>query len=97
MSNTHLSLRIHLVWATKNRRPWLDPEWRSRLFACMDGRRVGRGNEKQLLPGFSMDLRMGVRMHLRRVGQSFRYSRSLFVWARLTGISVLFASFIRRM
>src|SRR5687768_4950307 len=34
MSNTHLSLRIHLVWATKNRRPWLDPEWRSRLFAC---------------------------------------------------------------
>lgn len=34
MSNTHLSLRIHLVWATKNRRPWLDPEWRPRLFAC---------------------------------------------------------------
>lgn len=35
MSNTHLSLRVHLVWATKNRRPWLDPEWRSRLFACV--------------------------------------------------------------
>jgi putative transposase len=34
MSNTHLSLRVHLVWATKDRRPWLDPEWRSRLFAC---------------------------------------------------------------
>jgi putative transposase len=34
MSNTHLSLRIHLVWATKDRRPWLDPEWRPRLFAC---------------------------------------------------------------
>ncbi len=34
MSHTHLSLRVHLVWATKDRRPWLDPEWRSRLFAC---------------------------------------------------------------
>lgn len=31
---TYLSLRVHLVWATKDRRPWLDPEWRSRLFAC---------------------------------------------------------------
>ena len=29
--------------------------------------------------------------------QSFRYSRSRFVCARLTGISVPFASFIRRM
>jgi putative transposase len=34
MSHTHLSLRVHLVWATKGRKPWLDPEWRSRLFAC---------------------------------------------------------------
>ncbi len=45
MSNTHLSLRIHLVWATKNRRPWLDPEWRSRLFACIETivtRKAGR-------------------------------------------------------
>ena len=33
MSHTHLSLRVHLVWATMDRRPWLDPEWRSRLFA----------------------------------------------------------------
>src|SRR6188472_1758763 len=35
MADTYLSLRVHLVWATKNRRPWLDPEWRSRLFACV--------------------------------------------------------------
>jgi putative transposase len=34
-ADTYLSLRIHLVWATKNRRPWLDPEWRPRLFACI--------------------------------------------------------------
>jgi REP element-mobilizing transposase RayT len=32
--DTYLSLRVHLVCATKDRRPWLDPEWRSRLFAC---------------------------------------------------------------
>ena len=32
--DTYLSLRVHLVWATKDRQPWLDPEWRSRLFAC---------------------------------------------------------------
>jgi REP element-mobilizing transposase RayT len=34
MADTYLSLRVHLVWATKNRRPWLDPEWRPRLYAC---------------------------------------------------------------
>ena len=34
MADTYLSLRVHLVWATLNRRPWLDPEWRSRLYAC---------------------------------------------------------------
>jgi hypothetical protein len=32
-----------------------------------------------------------------RRGYSFRYSRSRFVWLRLTGISVAFASFILRM
>jgi hypothetical protein len=31
------------------------------------------------------------------VGYSFRYSRSRLVWERLTGISVLLASFILRM
>src|SRR4051812_44528687 len=36
MADTYLSLRMHLVWATKNRRPWLDPEWRPRLFACIE-------------------------------------------------------------
>jgi putative transposase len=34
MADTYLSLRVHLVWATKQRRPWLDPEWRPRLYAC---------------------------------------------------------------
>jgi REP element-mobilizing transposase RayT len=45
MSNTHLSLRVHLVWATKDRRPWLDPEWRSRLFACVAAVVDRRGGE----------------------------------------------------
>ena len=31
-----------------------------------------------------------------RLDYSFKYSRSRFVWVRLTGISVPFASFIRR-
>ena len=35
MADTYLSLRVHLVWATKNRHPWLDPEWRPRLYACI--------------------------------------------------------------
>lgn len=30
----YLSLRVHLVWATQHRKPWLDPSWRPRLFAC---------------------------------------------------------------
>ena len=34
---------------------------------------------------------------LDRYDYSLRYSRSRFVWVRLTGISVPFASFIRRM
>jgi putative transposase len=36
VADTYLSLRVHLVWATRNRRPWLDPEWRPRLFACIE-------------------------------------------------------------
>jgi hypothetical protein len=31
-----------------------------------------------------------------RLDYSFKYSRSLLVWVRLTGISVPFVSFIRR-
>lgn len=45
MADTYLSLRVHLVWATKNRRPWLDPEWRPRLFACVAAVAERRGGE----------------------------------------------------
>ena len=55
MADTYLSLRLHLVWATKNRRPWLDPEWRPRLFACAD-QIIARKGGKLLCAG-------GVRDH----------------------------------
>ncbi len=56
MADTYLSLRLHLVWATKNRRPWLDPEWRPRLFACASNI-ISRKEGKLLCAG-------GVRDHL---------------------------------
>jgi REP-associated tyrosine transposase len=36
MPGAYAKLRVHLVWGTRGRRPWLDPEWRGRLFARMD-------------------------------------------------------------
>ena len=54
MEDTYLSLRIHLVWATKNRKPWLDPEWRSRLFACVAAV-VARRSGKLLCAGGARD------------------------------------------
>jgi putative transposase len=51
---TYLSLRVHLVWTTKNRRPWLDPQWRSRLFACTSDV-VDRRGGKLLCAGGTRD------------------------------------------
>jgi putative transposase len=56
MADTYLSLRVHLVWATKGRRPWLDPEWRPRLYACVE-KVVERKGGKLLCAG-------GVRDHI---------------------------------
>src|SRR5687768_14803927 len=56
MADTYLSLRVHLVWATKNRKPWLDPEWRPRLFACV-GQIIARKGGRLLCAG-------GVRDHV---------------------------------
>ncbi len=36
MPGAYAKLRVHLVWGTRGRRPWLDPEWRGRLFARID-------------------------------------------------------------
>jgi len=56
MADTYLSLRVHLVWATKNRKPWLDPEWRPRLYACV-GKILARKGGKLICAG-------GVRDHI---------------------------------
>jgi len=36
MPSAYAKLRVHVVWGTRGRRPWLDPEWRGRLFARTD-------------------------------------------------------------
>jgi REP element-mobilizing transposase RayT len=41
MPQTYTALRMHLVWSTRQRRPWLDPEWRGRLFAVASGLAAG--------------------------------------------------------
>jgi putative transposase len=43
MASTYLSLHYHLVFGTKNREPWIDPEWRSRLHAYLGGTVSGLG------------------------------------------------------
>jgi putative transposase len=35
VAGTYAKVRVHLIWSTRGRRPWLDPEWRGRLFARM--------------------------------------------------------------
>ncbi len=37
MSSTHLSLHYHIIFATKERRPLMVPEWRDRLHAYLGG------------------------------------------------------------
>ncbi len=45
MAGAYTSIRIHLVWGTGRRRPWLDPAWRPRLFAHLGAAASGRGAE----------------------------------------------------
>jgi putative transposase len=35
--STYASLHYHIVFATKRRTPWLDPQWRHQLFEYMGG------------------------------------------------------------
>jgi putative transposase len=56
MPQTYTALRVHLVWSTRHRRPWLDPEWRGRLFTVASGL-AGRSRARILCAG-------GVRDHL---------------------------------
>jgi putative transposase len=43
MQGSYISFRVHLVWATRRRRPMLDPEWRTRLWAQIAACVVQRG------------------------------------------------------
>ena len=37
MPSTHLALHCHLVFSTKDRQPWIAPEWRGRFHAFIGG------------------------------------------------------------
>ncbi len=37
MPSTHLSLFVHAIFSTKNRQPWITPDWRDRLHEYMGG------------------------------------------------------------
>lgn len=37
MAGKYLSLLIHFVWSTKNREPWIAPEWSDNLYAYIGG------------------------------------------------------------
>ncbi|MBK8266975.1 MAG: IS200/IS605 family transposase [Planctomycetes bacterium] len=51
MPSTYLSLHYHLVFGTKNRGPFIVPQWRSRLHEYMGGTIVGLGGIPQGIGG----------------------------------------------
>ena len=51
MASTYLSLHYHLVFATKNREPLIDAEWRPRLHQFLGGTIAGLGGVPQGIGG----------------------------------------------
>ena len=49
--STYLSLHYHIVFGTKNREPFLAPEWRSRLHEYLGGTIAGLGGFSQQVGG----------------------------------------------
>jgi putative transposase len=41
MASTYLSLNVHIVFATKDRAPQIDPEWSPELHAYLSGTAIG--------------------------------------------------------
>ncbi|MGB0384688.1 MAG: IS200/IS605 family transposase [Ardenticatenaceae bacterium] len=37
MGQTYCCSRLHFIWSTKGREPWIDPEWRDDLYSYMGG------------------------------------------------------------
>ncbi|HLW67491.1 MAG TPA: transposase [Gemmataceae bacterium] len=51
MPSTYLSLHYHLIFATKNREPFIVPEWRPRLHEYLGGTIAGLGGFPQGIGG----------------------------------------------
>src|SRR5437868_11792408 len=51
MASTYLSLHYHLVFGTKNREPFIAPQWRSRLHEYLGGTISGLGGFPQGVGG----------------------------------------------
>jgi REP element-mobilizing transposase RayT len=51
MGSTYLSLHYHLVFGTKNREPFIDPQWRARLHEYLGGTIAGLGGFPQGIGG----------------------------------------------
>lgn len=51
MPSTYLSLHYHLVFSTKERRPWIDESWRPRLHEYLGGTVQGLGGYSQGIGG----------------------------------------------
>ena len=53
MPSTHLSLHYHLIFSTKERCPFISPEWRGRLHAFL-------GGEVRTLNGFPTPIKRNI-------------------------------------
>ena len=51
MGSTFSSLRIHIVFSTKERHPWITPEWRSKLHKYLGGTVRGLGGVAEEVGG----------------------------------------------
>jgi putative transposase len=53
MASTYLSLHYHIVFSTRDRRPWIAESWRSRLFQYFSGTVDGLGGVPQGVGGIA--------------------------------------------
>jgi len=58
MASTYLSLHYHLVFSTKERRPWIDAAWRPRLHEYLGGTVHGLGGYSEGVGGVADHVHM---------------------------------------
>ncbi len=51
MPSTYLSLHYHIIFATKDRRPWFDVKWRGRMHGYLGGAIRDMGGVPQIIGG----------------------------------------------